>query len=94
MSKLEGAFCRSAPWQWFARRAFLPWAAGSEELSGPVLELGSGGGAMAEAADATALGYADGEFGTVVSFMMLHHVGAWEPSTGFTPAERRGCYFD
>ncbi|MDP0400533.1 class I SAM-dependent methyltransferase [Tsukamurella strandjordii] len=37
-----------------------------------------GGRAHAEVADATALPFGDGEFDTVVSFIMLHHVVAWE----------------
>lgn len=48
MSAIEGAFCRSAPWRAFARRAVLPWALGAEELTGDVLEIGSGGGDMAD----------------------------------------------
>jgi SAM-dependent methyltransferase len=48
MSAIEGAFCRSAPWRAFARRAVLPWALGGEELRGDVLEIGGGGGAMAD----------------------------------------------
>ncbi len=34
--------------------------------------------AMVEEADATSLPFADHEFDAVVSFVMLHHVGAWE----------------
>jgi ubiquinone/menaquinone biosynthesis C-methylase UbiE len=34
--------------------------------------------AAARQADATALPFEDGSFDTVVSFIMLHHVGAWE----------------
>lgn len=46
MSGLEAGFCRSAPWQLFARRVVVPWAVGS--LAGDVLEIGGGAGAMAE----------------------------------------------
>jgi len=49
MSNVEAAFCRSAPWRGFARRVVLPWALGDETLSGSVLEIGGGSGAMAEA---------------------------------------------
>lgn len=48
MSAIESAFCRSVPWQGFARRAVLPWALRGYELEGDVLELGGGSGAMAE----------------------------------------------
>ena len=34
--------------------------------------------ARVEVADATRLPFADGSFDAVVSFLMLHHVGAWE----------------
>ncbi|HEU0132346.1 MAG TPA: class I SAM-dependent methyltransferase [Mycobacteriales bacterium] len=37
-----------------------------------------GGRARATVADATALPFADESFDTVLSFLMLHHVGAWE----------------
>ena len=47
MTSFEQGFCRSAPWRWFARRVVLPWALQGEELSGDVLEIGSGSGAMA-----------------------------------------------
>lgn len=47
MSALEGAFCRSAPWRTLARRTVLPWALGGEHLTGDVLEIGGGSGAMA-----------------------------------------------
>jgi ubiquinone/menaquinone biosynthesis C-methylase UbiE len=47
MSPFEQGFCRSAPWRWFARRLVLPWALQGEQLTGDVLELGSGSGAMA-----------------------------------------------
>lgn len=48
MSAIERAFCRSAPWRAFTRRAVLPWALGGEELRGDVLEIGGGDGGMAE----------------------------------------------
>ncbi|MBO0842028.1 MAG: methyltransferase domain-containing protein [Nocardioides sp.] len=48
MSRIEGTFCRSAPWRELARRVVLPWALAGEELSGDVLEIGGGSGAMAE----------------------------------------------
>ena len=48
MSAVEQRFCRSAPWSAFARRAVLPWALSGTQLSGEVLELGAGNGAMAE----------------------------------------------
>ena len=48
MSAIEGAFCRSAPWRALTRRTVLPWALGGEELTGEVLEIGGGGGAMAD----------------------------------------------
>ena len=47
MTPFEQGFCRSAPWRWFARQVVLPWALQGEELSGDVLEIGSGSGAMA-----------------------------------------------
>lgn len=116
MSRSEGAFCRSAPWRFAARKLILPWTLMGSELSGEVLELGSGSGAMAaeildrfpavtltatdldpemleqaraalapygsrasvREADATALPFGDGTFDAVVSYVMLHHVGAWE----------------
>lgn len=49
MSGVEAAFCRSAPWRGFARRVVLPWALADVNLSGAVLEVGGGSGAMAEA---------------------------------------------
>ena len=49
MSGLERGFCRSAPWRAFTRRVVLPWALRDVELSGDVLEIGGGDGAMAEA---------------------------------------------
>ena len=48
MSHVEKAVCRSAPWRGFTRRVVLPWALQGRELSGDVLELGGGSGAMAE----------------------------------------------
>lgn len=47
MSAIEGAFCRSAPWRSFARRVVLPWALDGHSLTGGVLEIGGGSGAMA-----------------------------------------------
>jgi len=47
MSVIEGAFCRSAAWGSFARRRVLPWALDGHLLSGDVLEIGGGSGAMA-----------------------------------------------
>lgn len=47
MSWHEQAFCRSGAWSWMARQLVVPWALGAETLSGDVLELGSGSGAMA-----------------------------------------------
>jgi ubiquinone/menaquinone biosynthesis C-methylase UbiE len=47
MTSLEQGFCRSAPWRWLARRVVLPWALQGEHLSGDILEIGSGSGAMA-----------------------------------------------
>jgi ubiquinone/menaquinone biosynthesis C-methylase UbiE len=116
MSPFEQGFCRSAPWRWFARSLVLPWALQGEQLTGDVLELGSGSGAMAaellrrfpdvrltatdyddsmveaardalsefgdrvdvRQADASQLSFPDGSFDAVVSFIMLHHVIAWE----------------
>lgn len=114
MSAIEGAFCRSAPWRSFARRKVLPWALDGHPLSGDVLEIGGGSGAMAagvartfpdirltvtdvdtamvdvarsrlssygnvtvEAADVTALPFADASFDAVTSYLMLHHVINW-----------------
>jgi ubiquinone/menaquinone biosynthesis C-methylase UbiE len=45
---MEQGFCRSAPWRWFARHVVVPWALQGEHLSGDVLEIGSGSGAMAD----------------------------------------------
>ena len=53
MSTLEGAFCRSRPWQSLARRTVLPWALDGHPLSGEVLEIGAGSGAMAAGAART-----------------------------------------
>jgi ubiquinone/menaquinone biosynthesis C-methylase UbiE len=47
MSSVESAFCRSAPWRSFARHRVLPWALAGRPLSGDVLEIGAGSGAMA-----------------------------------------------
>ena len=47
MSAIEGAFCRSTPWRSFARRRVLPWALDGYPLTGEVLEIGGGSGAMA-----------------------------------------------
>ncbi|MCU1461818.1 MAG: hypothetical protein JWO37_1893 [Acidimicrobiales bacterium] len=48
MSRVEKAVCRSAPWRVFTRRLVLPWALQGIALSGEVLEIGGGSGAMAE----------------------------------------------
>lgn len=48
MSAIESAFCRSAPWESFVRRAVLPWALDGHQLTGDVLEIGAGSGAMAD----------------------------------------------
>lgn len=47
MSTIESDFCRSAPWRYLARRYVLPWATNGTELTGDVLEIGGGSGAMA-----------------------------------------------
>jgi ubiquinone/menaquinone biosynthesis C-methylase UbiE len=47
MTSFEQGFCRSGPWRCFAQRVVLPWALQGEQLSGDVLEIGSGSGAMA-----------------------------------------------
>ncbi len=47
MSATEQAWCRSLPWRVFTRRVMLPWVMRGTQLSGDVLELGSGSGAMA-----------------------------------------------
>lgn len=116
MPGLEQVFCRSSIWGLFAQWAVLPWALGKQNPHGRVLEIGSGGGAMAaqllrtypditmtvldpdpamvEASrrrltrygdranvatgDATGLRFDVETFDVVVSFLMLHHVGAWE----------------
>lgn len=48
MSKVERAFCRSAPWRSFTGRIVLPWVLGDTQLRGEVLEIGSGAGANAQ----------------------------------------------
>jgi SAM-dependent methyltransferase len=115
MSAIESRFCRSAPWEWFARRTVLPWALDGHQLTGDVLEIGAGGGAMADGvarkfptarltvtdvddamvaaararlvnhqsvavqrADTTALGFEDASFDAVTTYLMLHHVIAWQ----------------
>lgn len=47
MSTVEQAFCRSHLWRWLTRRTIFPWALDGIDVSGDVLELGSGSGAMA-----------------------------------------------
>lgn len=47
MSRVEQAFCRSAPWNAFARRVVVPWVLRETQLAGEVLEIGGGSGAMA-----------------------------------------------
>ena len=47
MSAIERAFCHSTPWRAFAQRAVLPWALNGHALTGDVLEIGGGSGAMA-----------------------------------------------
>lgn len=47
MSSLETTFCRSAPWRLFAQR-IIPWTTQRCSLTGDVLEIGGGSGAMAE----------------------------------------------
>lgn len=47
MSAIEGAFCRTPPWRFFTRRVVLPWALDGHSVSGEVLEIGGGSGAMA-----------------------------------------------
>jgi ubiquinone/menaquinone biosynthesis C-methylase UbiE len=47
MSRIEAAWCRSAPWRAFARRLVLPWSLQGFEPTGRVLEVGAGSGAMA-----------------------------------------------
>jgi len=119
MSAIEQTFCRSAPWRAFARRTVLPWAVAGTPLSGDVLELGAGSGAMAEGvmrthpqlaltvtdldpamvraarerlsdvagvavrqADVTALPFDDESYDVVTSYLMLHHVIAWQAALG------------
>ena len=48
MSRAEAVLCRSAPWRLFAQRAVLPWVLQDVPMSGRVLELGGGSGAMAQ----------------------------------------------
>ena len=48
MSIAERWFCQSPPWRWVAGRLVLGWALQGVPLRGAVLELGGGGGAMAE----------------------------------------------
>lgn len=47
MSRVEAAFCRSAPWRAFTGRVVVPWVLRGEELAGEVLEIGSGAGTNA-----------------------------------------------
>jgi SAM-dependent methyltransferase len=47
MSAVEATFCRSAPWRGLTRRIVLPWAAPPGLVTGRVLEIGGGSGAMA-----------------------------------------------
>jgi SAM-dependent methyltransferase len=47
MSSIEQVFCRSVPWRQFSSRVVVPWVLEGHELTGNVLELGSGSGAMA-----------------------------------------------
>lgn len=47
MSRIESAFCRSAPWRALTQRTVLPWALQGFKPSGDVLEIGAGSGAMA-----------------------------------------------
>lgn len=47
MSTIERIFCRSTPWRAFAGKVVLPWALDGRTLSGEVLEIGGGSGAMA-----------------------------------------------
>lgn len=117
MPRPERLFCRSAVWQTFSGAVVLPWALQSQQLSGDVLEIGAGSGAMAAViakkypdvhltvtdydlamlernarnsnraqnmtvrqADAIALPFEDRTFDAVLSFLMLHHIGAWQPA--------------
>lgn len=54
MSPVQKAFCRSAQWRAFTRQLVLPWALQRTKLTGEVLEIGAGSGAMAEQLLATA----------------------------------------
>lgn len=45
MSKIEAAFCRSAPWRGFTARVVMPWVLRGQDLTGDVLEIGAGAGA-------------------------------------------------
>lgn len=45
MSKVEAAFCRSAPWQAFTAQVVMPWVLRGQDLTGDVLEIGAGAGA-------------------------------------------------
>ena len=72
MPALARTLCTSPPYRLFARRVLLPWALQGVVPSGEVLEIGSGSGAMAGEP------FEDGCFDLVLSFAMLHHVGAWE----------------
>src|SRR3546814_6104716 len=47
MSRVEAAFCRSAPWRAFTGRFVVPWVLRGEDRAGEVLEIGSGAGANA-----------------------------------------------
>src|SRR3546814_13752174 len=47
MSRVEAAFCRSAPWRAITGRFVVPWVLRGEDLAGAVLEIGSGSGANA-----------------------------------------------
>ncbi|MBN9375699.1 MAG: class I SAM-dependent methyltransferase [Cellulomonas sp.] len=47
MSAVEATFCRSALWRSFAGRRVLPWVLADHLLTGEVLEIGGGVGAMA-----------------------------------------------
>jgi ubiquinone/menaquinone biosynthesis C-methylase UbiE len=47
MSKVESAWCRSAPWRFVTGRVILPWALQGRIPTGDVLEIGGGSGAMA-----------------------------------------------
>lgn len=47
MAATERAFCNSGPWRSVARHWILPWALQNVPLTGTVVELGAGSGAMA-----------------------------------------------